>query len=123
MSDNANAVAPIIGAYVSVSEANEFINSHITNYFETNKYPVKSLIFNAEMLRKYLNDYPQIQNMKFMLGVKPDAGGDSTITMVIVGYDLEGNYVKIDGNTVLDNCAPCPYSCPAYGDASHDNII
>ena len=112
-----------IGAYVTVDEANDYINNHIANYFDAGKYPVKSLIFDAEMLRRYLMENPNIENMKFMLGVRPDGSDNGSITMVIVGYDAEGNYIKTDGDKVLDQCMPCPYNCPTHGNASNDNII
>jgi hypothetical protein len=125
-----------IGEPIPVDIANEYITNHITKYFDSGAFPVKSLIFSAELLRNYLNDNPNIENMKFMLAVRPllpgeisspgyagDAAANESISMVIVGYDAEGNYVKMPGNMVLDNAMPCPYNCPPDGSAGNDHII
>lgn len=112
-----------IGAPIPVDEANDYISNHIATYYETGKYPVKSLLFSAELLRNYLNENPNIENMKFMLAVKPDDAGIENISMIVVGYDAEGNYVKLPGNMVLDHCMPCPYNCPLIGNAKNDHII
>lgn len=111
-----------IGSPLSVDEANDHISNHIATYFETGMYPVKSLIFNAELLRNYLNENPTIENMKFMLSVNPDAG-NGAISMIIVGYDAGGNYIKMPGNMVLNHAMPCPYNCPPAGPAENDHII
>ena len=43
-----------IGAPIPVNEANQYIDSHISEFFNTGKYPVKSFIFDAGLLRDYL---------------------------------------------------------------------
>lgn len=111
-----------IGAPIPVNEANQYIDSHISEFFNTGKYPVKSFIFDAGLLRDYLVANPEIQNMKLMLGVRPDSTGNNTSTMILVGYDADGNYIKTNG-MVLDQAGACPYNCPSVGDAAHDHII
>ena len=53
---------------------------------------------------------------------KPDGGMITVPTMVIVGYDNDGNYIKDEDNMVLDTCVPCPPTCPLVGDAQNDRI-
>lgn len=125
-----------IGEQIPVAQANGYILEFIANYFNTGDFPVKSFIFDAQLLRNYLNSNPNIENMKFMLGsrtVSATAGAEgsaattsSNLTMVIVGYDAEGNYIKIStpsGDMVLDHCAQCPPMCPTIGNAQRDTII
>jgi hypothetical protein len=112
-----------IGAPITVEEANQYIDAHISQFFDSGKYPIKSFIFDAGMLRDYLNAHSDIQNMKLMLGVRPDSTGGNTSTLILVGYDSQGNYIKTEGQMVLDHAGACPYSCPVVGDASHDHII
>ena len=112
-----------IGAPVTVEEANEYITTHIQMYYETGHYPVKSFIFDAAMLRDYLNENPNIENMKLMLAVRPDVAGQNTSSMILVGYDAQGNYIRTADNMVLAHAGACPYACPAVGPAQHDHII
>lgn len=112
-----------IGAPITVEEANQYIDAHISQFFDTGKYPIKSFIFDAGLLRDYLVANPEIQNMKFMLGMRPDGTGNNTSTMIIVGYDANGNYIKTADQMVLDQAGACPYNCPSVGNAAHDHII
>jgi hypothetical protein len=111
-----------IGAPISIEEANQYITNHLEGYFNTGHYPVKSFSYDAGLLRDYLNQNPNVQNVKIVLGVRPDDGGVNTPTVVLVGYDAQGNYIKTADNTVLDQAAACPHVCPTIGAASHDLI-
>lgn len=109
-----------IGAEVPVATANGYIQQYIEDYYTPGIMPVKSLIFDAELLRSYLTN-TNIQNIKFMLGVRPFGTGE-TITLVIAGYDESGNYILTPSGNVLDNTYPCPTQCPTTGNASNDYI-
>ncbi|MCB0696584.1 MAG: hypothetical protein KDC07_04425 [Chitinophagaceae bacterium] len=113
------------GAEVSVATANGYITDFITDYYDTGKVPVKSMIMSASLLRTYLAN-AAIENVKFMLGSrKVDINGTETevLTLVVGGYDANGNYVLTTNGEVLDHMAPCPNSCPTVGDAASDTII
>lgn len=114
-----------IGGEISVADANNHINEYITDYFDTGKFPVKSFIFDATLLKNYLNNNATIENMKFMLGEKQytiDGKAETLPTLVVVGYDSSGNYIKSSPGMVLDNTGPCPPNCPTVGNAANDNI-
>lgn len=111
-----------IGAPVSIEEANQYINNHIEAYFNSGNYPVKSFSYDAGLLRDYLNNNDNIENVKIVLGVRPDEGGVNAPTIIIVGYDAQGNYIKTADNLVLDQAMACPHACPTVGPASHDHI-
>ncbi len=114
-----------IGGEITVTNANNYIEDFIDNYYDTNKFPTKSFIFDAGLLRDYLNDNTNIVNMKFMLGERQfdDDGTMKTLpTLIIVGYDSNGNYIKSSTNMVLDGSKPCPPFCPTVGNAANDTI-
>jgi hypothetical protein len=114
------------GDKITVEEANEKIHRFIQEYYDGGSMPVKSLLCDADILKEYLNSNDNIQVVKFMLGVHdfhmPDGGTEALPTLVIVGFDDQGNYVKMEGDMVLDHCSPCPPRCPITGPASNDYI-
>ncbi|MEZ5017938.1 MAG: hypothetical protein R2800_12845 [Flavipsychrobacter sp.] len=116
---------PTIGGEITVSDANSHINAFISSYFTPGDFPVKSFIFDAGLLKSYLDNNPSIVNMKFMLAEKEflvDGNTKVMPTMVLVGYDSSGNYVKLSNGKVLNSAEPCPTMCPTVGAAANDNI-
>ncbi|MBW7914624.1 MAG: hypothetical protein H3C54_13220 [Taibaiella sp.] len=116
---------PTNGAEISVAVANDYINDFIANYFDTGKAPVKSMILDAGLLRDYLSN-PVIQNIKFMLGERTvvENGIDKKVfTLIVAGYDANGNYILTPSGNVLDHTTPCPTMCPTAGNAANDNIV
>lgn len=114
-----------IGGEITINDANTYIDSFISSYVTPGDFPVKSFIFDAGLLKTYLNDNPDIVNMKFMLGEKEfDVEGTATMlpTLIIVGYDANGNYIKSSPGKVLDMSKPCPPFCPTTGAAASNNI-
>lgn len=88
-----------------------------------------SLIMSADELRTYLNLNPEIKDVKFMFAHtmeyinagnmgKPAGYKSGALTIVVAGYNREGNYIFAPHNSVLDHCAPCPNYCPVSGTAS-----
>lgn len=113
------------GAEVTVTVANQYIADFITNYFTPGTVPVKSMIMDAGLLRTYLND-ASIENVKFMLGERTINNGGTnvqTLTLIVAGYDADGNYVLTQDGMILDHMAPCPFDCPTVGNAANDYII
>lgn len=114
-----------IGGEITISDANTYIDSFIGSYVTPGDFPVKSFIFDAGLLKSYLDSNTDIVNMKFMLGEKEfDVEGTTTIlpTLIIVGYDANGNYIKSSPGKVLDMSKPCPPFCPTTGAAASNNI-
>lgn len=110
------------GAEVTVTAANQYIADFITNYFTPGTVPVKSMILDAGLLRTYLSN-TNIQNVKFMLGERPIGTNEKTLTLIVAGYDADGNYVLTQDGMVLDHLAPCPHQCPTLGNAASDYIV
>jgi len=121
---------------VDVDTANRMIMSYLNSInYGVNTDAPRALVYDAEILRNYLNDTSKgkIRYVKFMFahtmdyinsgheGQKPGAN-ENALTMVIVGYDANNNYVLTRNNKVRDNCMPCPANCPNAGTAAY-NII
>lgn len=113
---------PTIGGEISVSTANGYITSFITNYFTPGNVPVKSFFMDAQLIRDYLAN-PEIKNVKFVLGESPlgESNSDS-LTLILVGVDSNDNYVKTVNGNVLDEVTRCPPHCQS-GQAANDLII
>ena len=110
------------GSFIPVPTANNYIRKFIDDYFSTGLVPTKSMILDAALLRDYLNGNPAIVNLKLVLGAK-DVNGTQALTLIIAGYDDEGNYILGPENSVMDNVVPCPPGCVTVGNASNDFII
>ncbi len=113
------------GAEVPVATANGYITDFITDYYDTGKAPVKSMIMSADLLRTYLAN-PAIENVKFMLGARTmnDNGVEKEVfTLIVGGYDAAGNYVLTPQGNILDQMTPCPFNCPTIGNAARDHIV
>jgi hypothetical protein len=107
-------------SFIPVDEANQYIGNYIQAYFNTGKFPIKSVSVDAASLRDYLNAHDNISNVKIVLAQR-DGGSPNDLTTVLVGYDANGNYVINADNTVLDQGNPCPNLCP-NGKAGDDLI-
>lgn len=105
---------------IPVDQANGYIDNYIQSYFSQGKFPIKSVSIDAASLRNYLNANLTIENVKIVLGQTDDTT-TGKITMILVGYDQNGNYILNSDNTVLDNTMPCPDQCP-NGVAGEDHI-
>jgi len=113
---------------IPIDSANKMITSYLTSInsagTDTN---LQSLIINADTLRAYLQD-TSIKNIKLMFAHtlaytnsvnKNVYCGYSTkaLTLIIVGYDINNNYVYNQQGMVYDNCTACPTHCPESGTA------
>jgi hypothetical protein len=119
---------------IPVDSANKMINSYLTSIggsTPTNEN-LYSLIMDANSLRCYLSN-PEIKNVKLMFAHTLDyinkghggqnAGyGSGKLTLVIAGYDQNGNYVLDAKAGVEDNMRPCPHDCPTVGTAASNTI-
>lgn len=135
-SDNHKTLQPILSSvdpgYIRSDSANKMIRSYLKSL---DSLPIadtpmlKSLIIDAGSLRDYLSD-TSIKSVKLMfahtlsyinLGHEGKPGYNSdALTVVIAGYDGNGNYVLKDDSLALDHARPCPRNCPSSGTASFD---
>lgn len=122
---------------IPIDTANRMIQSYLTSIHpEDNPYETRSLIFQADILRDYLNDssHGKIEHLKMVLahqlsyinaghfGQRPDSNSEA-LTLVLVGYGENGNYIYFDGDKALNVCQPCPRECPEAGTAASDLLL
>lgn len=109
--------------FVPVDSANKMIQSYLNSIgYPTTDTNLLSLSINADSLRSYLSD-TAISDVKLMLahtlayingGGKDENCGykSSALTVIIAGYDKDGNYIYAPNNMVIDRGVPCPTNCP-----------
>jgi len=117
---------------IPVDTANKMILSYLNSInYQSDDTKLRSLIYNADSLRKYLSD-TSIKNVKLMFAHTQDyinSGGlnvncgytAGALTIIIAGYNAAGNYVT-PNNTVADRAIPCPTVCPVNGTAANSLI-
>lgn len=116
---------------IPIDSANKMIGSYL-NSMDPGVAETISLLFDAETLRTYLED-PQITGLKFMLahpleyineGNENVNGGlkSGALTIVIGGFDRNGNYVLGPGRTVPNKARICPPYCSVDGNTA-DNLL
>jgi len=122
---------------ISMDTANRMIGSYLNGInYTVNTNETRSLIYDADVLRDYLNSNPgkSIQQVKFMLahtqeytystneGKRPDSNSNA-LTMIIVGVSANGDYLFMNGNQVMDFCLLCPANCLNTGTAASDILL
>lgn len=124
--------------FLELDSANRMIRSYLNGIdYRVNTNETRSLLFNADTLRKYLNDPTgqRVKTVKFFLAHNWDyilsgreglrhRPNDNALTLVIVGVDENGNYVPPPGRRHggFDFCQACPSRCVAVGEASSDQL-
>jgi hypothetical protein len=118
--------------YISKDSANKMIGSYLTSIEadSTDEDPdINSLIVDADLLRDYLSN-KDVKNVKIMLAhtldyINSGHGGQNAgykadaLTIVLAGYDAQGNYVFQSDHMVPDHATPCPRNCPSGGSAAN----
>ena len=119
--------------FICIDSANKMLNSYLNSITNTGATPdLKSLIVDADALRSYLED-TNIKHVKLMFAHRLDYINNGNgngyagvrydgLTIIIAGYDNSNNYIYNESGAVLDNCQPCPYSCPSNGTASYHTL-
>jgi hypothetical protein len=122
---------------ISIDTANRMITSYLHGINDTvNTEEIRSFVFNASVLRDYLNDTSrgQIENVKFLLahnleyihsgheGQRPDTNSHA-LTLIIVGVDASNNYVYTVEGKAMDFCMPCPDACIETGEAASNLLV
>jgi hypothetical protein len=122
---------PIGPSFLNKDTANVMIESYLTSIAKDSG-ALYSLIVDADSLRAYLND-TNIKNVKLMFahtlsyinsghqGV-PCGYRSGALTLVLAGYDAQGNYRFYNENNVMDYCMPCPTLCPVNGTAQYNTL-
>ena len=125
-----------IDGYVAKDTANKMIESYLTSIKSednnSDRPNLNSLILEADPLRDYLQN-PEIRRVKVMLAHSlefinsghfgQNAGYHSgELTIVLAGYNKDGDYVFSPGNRVLNHAMPCPRNCPDAGTASNATL-
>jgi len=123
--------------FIPVDSANKMIGSYLqsVNAFATDS-ALDCIIIDADMLRAYLDDScnGKISSVKLMFAhtleyINNGNGGvycgyqPNALTLIIAGYDIQGNYIMANGNSLLDNGVPCPSLCPKSGSASNNMVV
>lgn len=119
-------------SFITVDTANRMISSYLNSiHASTNDTDLYSIIVDADSLRKMLDTTNgiHIKRVKLMLAHKqsyvnsglgntPCGYSRNGLTIIIAGYDANGDYTYQPANSVLNNGMPCPTSCPVTGTAS-----
>ncbi len=116
---------------IPVDSANKMINSYLTS-ISSQSNQLNSLIVDAGSLRNYLSN-PNIKHVKLMFAhtlnyINSGHSGQNAaytsgaLTLIIAGYDANGNYVLDSKGGVEDNLGACPYNCPTSGTAASNTI-
>ena len=111
--------------FIPVDSANKMVASYLTSIdYTNNDTDLQSLIISADQLEQYINQTPgDIAYFKLMLAHRLDyinAGNDgvydgynrNALTIVIAGYNNNGDAIYFDDGFVLDYSSPCPPGCP-----------
>lgn len=120
--------------FIPIDSANKMIGSYLNSIDVThNDTDIQSLVIDMDQLMLYQDQTAQSQNrlthIKLMFahtldyinsghGNQPAGYNSKALTLIIAGYNQNGNYVYLNGNQVLDHSTPCPHNCP-IGQASN----
>jgi hypothetical protein len=117
--------------FINKDTANIMLQSYQAS-LKTDSNSLKSLIVDANDLRAYLAD-SAITNVKLMFAHtldyihsghsgQPCGYQSGALTLILAGYDAEGNYKYFDVNNVMDHARPCPTLCPTNGTAQYNTF-
>jgi hypothetical protein len=115
---------------ISIADANSMIQSYLTSIdYPNNDSDLRSLTFDADTLRAYLNDtsHGRIVTLKLMLAHTPAYAQSSygkpaglkanAMTLVMVGLDENERYIYNRDNRVYEHFSPCPTQCTGVNSA------
>jgi hypothetical protein len=119
--------------FIPIDSANRMLGSYLTSINDPgNDSDLRALIFNADTLRHYLLD-SRIVGIKLMFahtleyinkgnyGV-PSQYQYGELTVIVVGYDADNNYIYNPQHMVLEHAAPCPNWCLTGGNAQYSTL-
>lgn len=131
-----SAGAQLFTQPIPVDTADSMIQCYLNSInHPSNDSDITSFIVNADTLRSYLNDTSRgkITQVKLMFAHtlscvhSPHANSncgynDKALTIIVVGYDKNNNYVLNAQGMVYDRTQTCPPYCPTSGTAANDLI-
>ena len=135
MATSVNSTNTVTPPFVDKQTANTMIGSYLTSIgAPTNTTNLRSLIIDADALRGYLTDSEEgksITRVKLMFAhteqyINSGHGGENcgyqsgALTIIIAGFDNNGNYILNGGGGVMNHANPCPHYCPSVGTAASD---
>lgn len=112
---------------IPLDSANKMLSSYLSSInYQSNDTDIQSWIFDAKLLRKYLDSLPGSGDISFVkIGVahklsyinsghaNQRAGYKSAaLTVLVSGYTSNGDYIFYPENLVIDNAMACPTNCP-----------
>jgi hypothetical protein len=124
--------------FIPKDSANKMIQSYLNSIGDSastsaNDSDLRSLIVDMKVLGDYCKQTSSAGfkpvKMKLMFAhtldfVNSGRGNQNCgyqsgkFTLVVALYDSVGNYVYMNGNSVLDHLQPCPTNCPTSGSAA-----
>jgi hypothetical protein len=118
--------------FISIDSANRMISSYLASIDGATDEQLHALIIDADSLRAYLSN-DSVRNVKLMFSHtlqyinsgrygQPVAYTPGALTLVIAGYDGQGNYIFHHGKA-LERSMPCPTNCLSTGTASSDLLV
>ena len=128
------AVTPYGGGtsmyFIPVDSANKMLESYLNsiNADIDTSGNIQSFIMDAGAIREYLADN-SIKKVKIMLAhtlnyINAGNAGvncgyrTGKLTIIMAGFDADGNYIFTPDNKVPDRAEPCPTNCPSVGTAA-----
>ena len=116
--------------FIPVDSANKMLESYLSsiNADSDTSGNVQSFIMDADAIREYLSDN-SIKKVKIMFAhtlsyINSGHAGVNCgyragkLTIIMAGYDSDGNYIFTPDDKVPDRAEPCPTHCPVIGTAS-----
>jgi hypothetical protein len=124
--------------FIPKDTANKMINSYLASInYPGNDSDLRSVIIDVKTLNEYLkatsSTGAKAYKVKLMfahtLSYINNGGGNQNcgyqsgkLTLVIATYDSAGNYIYMNGTSVLEHLQPCPSYCPVSGSASNNTL-
>lgn len=115
--------------WTSIADANLLIESYQNSLDSLADTLIKYFMVDAGALRIYLED-TSITQFKMILAHSPNTYTTApnsyqglkanSLSAIMVGVDLAGNYVYYDTDLAINRITPCPHNCPISGTAAND---
>lgn len=115
--------------WTSIAEANTLIQSYQNGLDSLSDTLIKYMMIDAAALRTYLED-SSITQFKLILAHSSSTYATApnsyqglkanSLTAIMVGVNLAGDYVYYDTDLAINRITPCPHNCPLTGTAAND---
>lgn len=114
-------------SFIPADSANKMLGSYLNSINSgSNDSDIRSWSIDVDQLRLLIDSAGQsnsVKHLKIMLSHSldyinsghasiPCGYNKNALTIIIAGYDIEGNYIFSTNNSVLNRAKPCPSNCP-----------